>query len=483
MSIKHFKKLDMKTLLKQFTVKLFVLVALSGSIIFLTDSCKKPQHADTGNPTVNRLLSGTATATDSMKIRTGEIVMRPELFSEGRLIGFGTTTHTLAQAGFSASSAPLIWPRTAKRYGVPIDVNSMTVDWIAHQEMSYAMEDYAVTYAEGTPGKYYRFNHTWKLPQQPTSNGRYTVRKWIFNGRGAYYRAYPQNTTAMVLIDAYVKDQTDANSKLGNQYVLRDMSVVGNGNKTAGAIGIRLGAVSRPIFENIDVSNCAIGIDLQFCLEASLTNMNYSGYYVYGLAVRNGTWPGAAYANAQSNVVSIINNRWYNTTGSNAIASFYCNGNHTISGNLLGFEGGLDVQSHIFYENTGTMCVNVWELSNIYFEFARCTRAGIRIRTQKGQFIFNQFRSSIVESDMPCLVEVESLSTGSVNVFINNSTGNEVNKGKFRAIGNPSYGVNWYVTNYNMKNNSVFNSTDNFDLSMPGSYLPKSSDVRFVAPL
>lgn len=88
---------------------------------------------------------------------------------------------------------------------------------------------------------------------------------------------------------------------------------------------------------------------------------------------------------------------------------------------------------------------------------------------------------------MPCLVEAEGIAVGgnytTLHVMINNSATPDRNKGKFRAVGNSSYGIKWYVSNYNMKNNTTFNSVDNFDTTMPGSYLPATKDFRFTAPL
>lgn len=452
------------------------------AITVLFSACKKTPSED--STIMQRMLSQTTTASDSILIRQGEIILMPEIFAQGRVIGIGTTAYTLAQAGFTNATAAQAWPRTAARYGTPINASTMLLDWICHQEMFYLMEDYGATYCESPGGKYYKFKHTAKVPKTWATNGRGSIRKFIMNGNGSAYNN--TSTTDMVLFDAYPTDQNNAMALLGNQYVFRDMMIVGNKSKLSTNVGIRIGSSTRPIFENIVVDQCGISLDLQFCLETSLTNINVSTYGVYGVSLRNGQWSGAAASNAQSNIVRINNFRAYNGGGYTPQAALYFNGNHTISGDLLVFEGDKGSQSHIFYENTGSTGVNVFDLRNIYMEYAGCTKAAIRVRAGKGQYILSQLRSSVVESDMPCLIEVEALSVGgnwgTINFMISNST-NETNKGKFRNIGNASYGVNWYVENYNMKNNTTFNSTENFDTTLPGSYLPQSKDFRFVKPL
>lgn len=444
-------------------------------------SCKKERE---DHAVIQRMLSETTTTSDSILIRQGEITLMPEIFAQGRIIGVGSTVHTLYQAGFTNTTAALAWPRTAKRYGTAINVNTMNMDWICHQEMFYLMEDYGSTYCESPGGKYYKLSNSAKPPKTWATNGRGSIRKFIINGNGSAYNSI--STTDIVLFDVYPTDQNNAMTMLGNQYVFRDMMIVGNKSKAATNIGIRIGASTRPIFENIVVDNCGIGLDLQFCLETSLTNINVSTYGVYGVALRNGQWSGAANSNAQSNVVRVQNFRAYNGGGYTPIAAFYCNGNHTISGDLFTFEGDKGSQSHLFYENTGSTGVNVMNIRNIYMEYAGCTKAAIRVRAGKGQYIFDVIRSSVVESDMPCLIEVEAVSVGgnwgSIQMFVSGSSV-DTNKGKFRNMGSSSYGVNWTVTDYNMKNNTTFNSGENFDTSTPGSYLPKSSDCRFTKPL
>lgn len=414
-------------------------------------------------------------------IATGQIT--PEQFAKGKTIGRGFI-HTLSTAGYTVTSYAADFPRTNARYGVALNLSTMTLDWACIQEAMFMMEDSGYTELNFTAGKYYYLNHSLKLPLAAKSTGRSALLMWSFDLHHSGVRN--NSTTDFAVFHRYPKDQTEAMQYLPYQYVFKNGLIRGNGNKTEQNIGILLGAVTRPILDNLRIDNCGIAAKLEFCLETSISNVNITGYSIYGFMLTNGKWSGAANSNAQSNIVSINNFRAYNSPGHTPIAALYCNGNHTIRGDVFTFEGDKGSQSHIFYENTGASGVNVFELSNIYMEYAGCSRAAIRIRAAKGQYIINQFRSSIAANDMPCLIEVEAVSVGgnwgSIHIMVSNSTV-DANHGKFRNIGNASYGVNWYVTNYNCKDNTTFNSATNFDTSLPGSYLPKATDCRFTKPL
>lgn len=408
----------------------------------------------------------------------------PEQFAKGKTIGRGPI-HTLKSAGYTVSSYAADFPRTNARSGYPVDLDKMTLDWACNQEAMFMMEDSAFTYFSTPGGKIYYSNHGFKLPVLiKSTQGRATLLTWNFEFNYSGYKVY--NKEDFILFDSYPLDQTSAMQKLSYQYVFRNATLMGPGSKTENSIGIRIGGQVGGIFENLKVNSFGVGIKGEFALETCLNNVRMAGYGVYGMVLQNGKWTGAANSNAQSNIVTMSNLYFYNSPGGTPVAALYLNGNHTIRGDVMTFEGDKGSMSHIFYDNPGASGVNVFELSNVYMEYAGCSRAAIRIRCGKGQYILNQFRTSVVESDMPCQIEVEAVPVGgnwgSVHVFVNNTT-TDTNKGKFRNMGNAAYGVNWYVSNYNMKNNTTFNSVENFDTSTPGSYLPKASDCRFTKPL
>lgn len=408
----------------------------------------------------------------------------PEQFAKGKTIGTGFV-HSLSSAGYTLATAQAAYPRITARYGMPINVTTMSLDWACQQEAMYYMEDQAISEMNYTAGKYYYNNHPLKLPLVAASTSRSALLMWSFDLHTSGVRN--NSTTDFAVFFRYPKDQDEAMKYLSYQYVFKNGLIRGNNSKSAANVGIQLGASTRPILDNLRIDGCGISAKLEFCLETSITNVNITSYGVYGFALTNGTWSGAANSNAQSNIVTIRNFRAYNSPGYTPIAALYCSGNHTISGDLFTFEGDKGSQSHIFYENTGGTGVNVFDLRNIYMEYAGCTKAAIRIKSGKGQYVFHQIRSSVVETDMPCLIEVEAVQVsgnwGALHVMIENSAGADRNKGKFRNIGSSAYPVKWYVNNYNMKNNTTFNSVDNFDTTVPGSYLPPASAFRFVKPL
>lgn len=408
--------------------------------------------------------------------------LMPENFADGKVIGV-SVVYSLQQLGYSLSSASLKWPKTAARYsgGIKLD---MIIDFVCIQEAMFTMEDQAITELHFASGKFYYINYELKMPLVAASIQRSALLKWSFDLHTSGIRN--NSTKDFPIFGRYPADQTQAMQYLSYQYVIQNGTIKGNGNKTEQNIGILLGAVKHPILYNLDIVGCGIAAKMEFCLEASVNEISIADYGIYGIMLTNGKWSGAANSNAQSNINYINNFYAYNSPGNTPIAALYFNGNHTIYGNVLTFEGDKGPQSHVFYENTGSTGVNVLNLNNIYMEYSGCTVAAIRVRTTKGQFIFNQFRTSVVENDMPCQIEVEAVSIGgnwgAIQMFVSN-TSTDTNKGKFRNIGNPSYGVNWNVSNYSMINNATFNSVDNFDISKPNSYLPATKDFRFVAPL
>jgi len=407
--------------------------------------------------------------------------LMPEQFSDGKTIGVGFV-HTLSSSGYTLSQAQAKWPLTQANYAGGITL-SMSLDFVAWQEMSYTAKSQGGTFVTSPGGKYYYFNNTLQLPDlvSPRSS-RSSILIFIVDLNGSGLRN--NSGGEMILVYRYPADQTVAMQMVNQQIVIRNGMIRGSGSKTVNDIGIRIGASTRTLFENMKFDNCGIGLDLQFCLETTITNCNVYAYGVYGMRIWNGQWTGAANSNAQSNIVTITGFRAYNGGGYTPIAAIYMNGNHTIWGNTMTFEGDKGSQSHIFYENTGGTGVNVFCLNNNYMEYAGCSRAAIRIRSGKGQYVINQLRSSVVESDMPCLIEADNnfQPTSVLHVMISNSTA-ATNKGKFRAVGLPTYPVKWYVTNYQMQNNTTFNSPENFDTSQPNTYIPGTNDFRFVKPL
>jgi len=405
--------------------------------------------------------------------------LTPEMFSDGNTTGTGAN-QLLNSLGYSDGTAALAWPKTAANYPGGLTAAGFTLDTVSWQEMFfYAKENGASLMIAPGVAKSYYVNKTLYLPRIKDVASNINSLSFIIDFAGSRIR----NSSGgdMILFDRYPADQDDADALIGYQYCFWNGVLRGDGGSTDADTLIRLGATSRSEFKNMNFESAGVMVDCQFCLESNFDNCNISDYKEYGIKLWNGQWTDAGFSNAQSNVSNITQFRSYNSPGNTPVAALYCNGNHTIHGNVLTFEGDVGSDHHFFYDNDGTLGVNVCNLNNIYMEFAGCTRAAIRFRAGKGQFVINQIRSSVVVADMPVLIEGDNDRdpTSSLHIFISNSIADDIDS-KLRAVGDPDYPVYWYVKHVNMNDNTKLNVAANFETGViANSYIPDDDHVQF----
>lgn len=404
--------------------------------------------------------------------------LTPELFADGNTTGTGANQF-LDSLGYDDTTAAAAWPKVAANYPGGVTATGMTLDFIAWQEMFYYARDNGSS-AMCTPGgKWYYVNKTLFLPriQDVPSNMQSLMIQIDFKG------SIVRNSSGgdMVLFDRYPDDQDDADDLISYQYCFWNGKLRGNGGTTDADTIIRLGATSRTELRNLDLTHAGVLADLQFCLEPVIDNVNISDYGEYGIKVWNGQWTDAGFFNAQSNVPKFGAFRSYNSPGNTPVAAVYCNGNHSINGGVLTHEGDVGSQHHFFYDNDGTAGVQLGRLEAVYIEFAGCSRAAIRVRAGKGEFQIDTFRSSVVESDMPVLIEADNdrFPVSSIHMHIKNSAYSAIGS-KFRAVGDPNYPIYWDVTDVHMNDNTKLNVAANFETGViTNSYIPDDDHVRF----
>ena len=112
-----------------------------------------------------------------------------------------------------------------------------------------------------------------------------------------------------------------------------------------------LGATYGSIIENIFLTNFDTGIRMEFCMNATVTNIFTNNTTSYSVWVKTGSWTGAALANASSNMVEISHIRVFDT-------------NNQIAGVAL-LDSDTSVISQIIVEGTGTPQYGVlWDSLN-----------------------------------------------------------------------------------------------------------------------
>lgn len=405
----------------------------------------------------------------------------PENFADDNTTGTGAN-QTLQSLGYTNLTAAAVWTRVDANYPDPIDVTTMSLDFIIWQEMFYYMEEQGASYCKtlGT-GKSYYISHTVYLPtiQSGVGSNRRS-RIFLIDGKGCICRN--SSGSDMILFDRYPDDQTEAlNLFVAYSIKMQHFTLIGNSSATEDDILVRIGATLRPIFHDINVESCGIGIDAQFWLEAAFRDLTYADYGKYGIRAINGQWTGATGSNAQSNIIKFENLRFYNSPGNTPDAEIYCNGGYNIVGELLTFEGDNGSVHHFHYENTGTTPTDVVKLRDIYFETAGASRAGIRFQSPRGQFFVEKWHNRVNNTDMPVIIEADNNydPTNSIHIFITGQAMDSISS-KFRAVGDPNYPSIWHVDDVNMNDNSQLNVAANFETGVvTDSYIPLDQYTEF----
>jgi hypothetical protein len=425
---------------------------------FIKTSAPQAVYTATGLTSTNWLQTS---------ISASNTYFNAETFSNGQILGDGTL-RTLASLGYTNGSAATAWPRVAADVRFTINVSTMSIDWIAHQEAMLAMEQNGFNGFTAPGGRGYCFNQTCLLPRDQIPVPFFTRSQMFeFNFNGSSFVNLTGNN--FIFFDKYPVDQTDANGlRLVYQYFFSNARFYGNNSFNSADCFIRLGGTSASRFENITGTEMGILIDCQFCLQVNFFNINVGNFGVYGITAREGLWPGAGVNSSQSNNVTC--GKLHSNNQKNSIAPFYANGNRNISIYDSVFEGFSGATYHIFYDQAvsgiyASTVKNALRIVNTDFEAAGASRAGIRVNGAAVSLVIDQFNVQTSPAVMPVLVEVG----GSPFVIANHVTimnQPSYNPGyKFRNSGGQSI---WTVDNVLLNDNADFESTLNWATDFGG---------------
>lgn len=115
----------------------------------------------------------------------------------------------------------------------------------------------------------------------------------IIDGRGCTLKLGPASNG----FTCAVNDQKEAIGRLSSRYVIMDFAEIEGGRK---AIDLQATLGSR--VENVKcVRQTEVAVDLRCCLMAHLTQVLVTNPSGKGIVLRQGDWPGATWANSQSN--------------------------------------------------------------------------------------------------------------------------------------------------------------------------------------
>lgn len=431
----------------------------------------------------------------------GNSFFMAELFSDGHTLGMGTIrmlstlTNPTTGVAYTNLSAGSKWPRVNSNY--TMDVTTMDIDWICHQEAMLTMwlQGYTTLWSPG--GRGYCPSRTLSLPLDQIANLTRASLSFSFKNNGSRWANFTGND--LILFKRYFTNQTQcdgANSYLQSYaYHFHDYFLQGNGGNSFNDIAFQLGATNHSTFNNIETNDFGVPIDLEFCLEALLTNIKHVSYGLYGSYIASGRWTGASSAVAGSNVLNIRGHRNVCVAGGKTpTAGIFTGGNGSIELDTLTFEGNSGSIHHYLHENPGAFGQeSVVRLRNLYFEAAGASRAAIKFKADKGDFFVDKWNNTVPYADMPVFIEVEHVSpppSGVRQLYIQaiNAVTQQGNGGlpKFRAVTQQpiGYGHFFDVRDVNMPNNVTLNTAANFDTSVANSYIPLNNQVNFVpAPI
>lgn len=398
-------------------------------------------------------------------IVVGNGVFLPELFNDGQTLGDGTS-RTLASLGYNNTTAGNYWTRVNSAY--TIDVNTMTIDWIAWQEAFLSMEQQGWQSITTPSGRGYVFNQSGMLPRDQTAiaAGRRSL-QWKFDFNMSKFTG-----NNIRIFDRYPANQAEANGlRLDYSYHFLNGTFQGGNTANDTDCAIRLGGTTHSTLSNIKVAGFGIPLDWQFCLETRWNNIKVENYGLYGVRLGNGLWSGAALNNAQSNIAQLNIIRFVNGSGKTPQAGLYVNGNQNITTNGAAFEGFNGSVHHVLYDNMlSTTTKYLLKMNDSYWEAAGASRAMIRIRSNSGgAFIWGWSAQGDV-ANLPVFIEAEGIGMPSqAPMFITVRDAPAYNLGyKFRQIQQHK----WTVDNVDLNNTSLFTAPENWDTSVVGSSIP-----------
>lgn len=192
---------------------------------------------------------------------------------------------------------------------------------------------------------------------------------------------------------------------IDNGFTFKNFNSNGSGGiwQNSGYAFLHLGATFGSIVENIFLTNFDTGIRMEFCMNATVTNIFVNNATSYSVWVRTGSWVGAALANASSNVVEISHVRVFDTN--NQIAGVaLVNSDTSVIRNCI-VEGTGNPQYGILWDSLNSSVAPNGTIQHVHIECA-CSIAGIHLKPRSGtkiyvSDIYIQYAQNIIGLEAP----------------------------------------------------------------------------------
>ena len=174
---------------------------------------------------------------------------------------------------------------------------------------------------------------------------------------------------------------------IDNGFTFKNFNANGSGGiwQNSGFAFLHLGATFGSIVENIFLTNFDTGIRMEFCMNATVTNIFVNNATSYSVWLRTGSWVGAGLANASSNVVEISHVRVFDTN--NQIAGVaLVNSDTSLIRNCI-IEGTGNPQYGILWDSLNSSVAPNGTIQHVHIE-TPCSISGVHLKPRSGTKIY-----------------------------------------------------------------------------------------------
>lgn len=233
--------------------------------------------------------------------------------------------------------------------------------------------------------KTYWLNRTCELPVNIVG-GKTGRGMFVIDGNGA--TIVKSGVSQFNFFQRIPADNTIAvNTYIDNGFTFKNFNSNGSGGvwQNSGFAFLHLGATFGSIIENIFLTNFDTGIRMEFCMNATVTNIFVNNATSYSVWVRTGSWTGAALANASSNVVEISHIRVFDTNNQIAGVALVNSDTSIISQVIV--EGTGNPQYGILWDSLNSTVAPNGIVKDCHIETA-CTKASVYVKPRSGTKIY-----------------------------------------------------------------------------------------------
>lgn len=326
--------------------------------------------------------------------------------------------------------------------------------------------------------KTYWLTRVCELPVKYQNAQPYSMGMFIIDGMGATIKN--ATSTSFDFFSRVPVSQTDATQNYINHgFTFQNFSANGAGSPFAnsGKSFLFLSATTNSIIRNINLQNFDLGLRLEYCQSAEISNISTSAIKTTSIFVKNGSWTGASIVNAGSDNTTMDHLWVYDTLSQQAavkvIASNNCEVKH------LTLNGTGTPQYGILFDSLGSSSVFFSRTQDNRFKIATSVAAIYFKQSNKGRHIVDGAINEVAQN----LVGAEAYS-GDPDIYLANIPFWQTGTKLLDVLGSTweLYNVR-FGAGITTAANVVNPSNNLWDLVPNDSIIPNVSLVRYTPPI